>query len=253
MAFGIFDFFSVRGGRPLFLDYHLQRFANSAAGMGMELPMSLEALKKAVETLLKANNTFDAGIRLLLTGGYSSNSFTPTTPNFLILEQAFEYPNPELYANGIGLLTHQYTREIPGVKTTNYVVPILQSQRLREAGAADLLYHNGEQISESARSNFFAVLPGKRIITPAKDVLGGITRQHVLEVAKYTAYHAQEGDLTLADLSNAEEAFLTSTVKGILPVVKIDQKPVGNGKVGPLTQELMAYWEDYVEQYLERL
>jgi len=252
-GFGIFDFFSVRGGKPLFLDFHLQRFIRSAESMGLQVPLDFEALKNTIHQLFKLNNTFDAGIRLVLTGGYSPNSYLPVEPNFFILEQNFTYPDPASYQSGVSLLLHQYTREIPGVKTTNYVVPILQAKKLREAGAYDLLYHDGQEVSESSRSNFFAVLPGKRIITPHHNILKGITRQHVLEVAKFTSYTVEEKSLSLTDLAQAEEAFLTSTTKGILPVIQIDEHLVGNGKVGSLSQELMAYWEDYVEQHLKAL
>ncbi len=252
-GFGIFDFFSVRGGKPLFMDFHLQRFIHSAEGMGLAMPLDFEALKKTIHQLLLLNNTFDAGIRLVLTGGYSPNSYLPTQPNFFILEQNFSYPDQERYRKGVSLLFHQYTREIPEVKTTNYVVPILQAKKLQEAGAFDLLYHDGQEVSESSRSNFFAVLPNQRILTPNRNILKGITRQHVLEVAQFTNYTVAEGPLSLSDLAQAEEAFLTSTIKGILPVVQIDGQWIGNGKIGAVTQELMAYWEDYVDQYLEAL
>ncbi len=252
-GFGIFDFFSVRGGKPLFLDFHLQRFIHSAEGMGLSLPLDSEALKKTIHQLLLLNNTFDAGIRLVLTGGYSPNSYLPSQPNFFILEQNFSYPDPELYSKGVSLLFHQYTREIPAIKTTNYVVSILQAKRLQEAGAYDLLYHDGQEISESSRSNFFVVLPGQRILTSSRNILMGITRQQVLEVAKFTNYTVEEGRLSLSDLAQAEEAFLTSTIKGILPVIQVEGQWIGNGKVGAITQELMAYWDDYVEQYLDAL
>lgn len=252
-GFGIFDYFSIRGGKPLFLDFHLDRFYQSAQGMGMKIPLDKAVLVDTIFQLIKTNQTFDAAFRLVLTGGYSPNSFSPTTPNFIIMEQAFPYPDPSQYEQGVHLLLHQYTREIPEIKTTNYIVPILQAKRLQETGAYDLLYHDGVEVSESSRSNFFAILPDKTIITPVKNILKGITRHHVLEVSKYTNYILKEAPLTLDVLNTAEEAFLTSTTKGILPVIKIDNQKVGSGRVGPVTQELMAYWEDYVDQYLEEI
>lgn len=252
-GFGIFDFLAVHGGRPLFLDDHLQRFERSAQGMKMELPHSVAEIKTIIQQLMLANGTFDAGIRLVLTGGYSENSFLPTTPNFFIMDQTFKKPDPQQYQDGVHLLLHRYIRAIPEVKTTNYTVPILMAPRLKEKGAFEVLYHDGEQISECAVSNFFVVMPGNRIVTPKQNILRGITRQHVLEVAKFTNFTSEEGELSLADLAVAQEAFVSSTTKGILPVIQIDDQKIGDGKVGPVSQELMAYWEDYVEQYLNEV
>lgn len=251
-GFGVFDFFLVKGGKPLFLDAHMQSFFRSAKGLRMSVPHTPEELRAIILEFLRKNNTFDAGIRLVLTGGTSPDGFSVVTPSFFILEEAYPYHAPELYDQGIRLLLHQHVRQTSSVKSTNYIVPILQNAKLREAGAQDLLYHDGQEISESSRANFFAVLPNRRIVTPIKNIFRGVTRQQVLEVARYTNYRIVEDSLTLSDLATASEAFLTSTTNGILPVIQIDGQPIGNGQVGAVSQELMAYWDDYVEQHLDQ-
>jgi branched-subunit amino acid aminotransferase/4-amino-4-deoxychorismate lyase len=109
---------------------------------------------------------------------------------------------------------------------------------LRQAGAEDVLYSHGGVVSEFPRCNFFIVKADNTVVTPAADVLLGITRQKVLELAR-EQYQAIEGVVTLADIGQAREAFLTSTTKRILPVVQVNGQPVGDGKPGDVTKGLL--------------
>ncbi len=250
-GFGIFDFFLVEGGKPVFIDDYIDRFFRSAALLDLEIPMSRQQFKADIFKLIAANGESDAGIRLLLTGGYSDNGYTPVTPNVLILQYPKPAIQPEKFANGVKLLAHQYQRELPEIKTINYVTGIWLRKRLAEAGALEPLYHNGDTISESVRSNFFIVSETGKLITTDQDILRGITRKHLLTVAE-KHIEIEKRPIRLQELKAAREAFLTSSTKGVLPVVQIDDLQIGDGRPGPTTIKLGEAFLKYRQTYLDQ-
>lgn len=221
-GYGIFDFFRLSGNKPLFLDNYLDRFYASADAMRLPVPLDRTAIKTAITALIERNNLPDSGIRLALTGGTSEDGFSIGRPAFLISQQTFTPPSAEQVTNGIKLFTYPYQRQLPQVKTTDYLMAVwLQPERVRQ-GADDILYHQNGLISECPRSNFFIVTSANTLVTPAKNILKGVTRGKVLEVAKQV-FEVEERDIFLDELSTAKEAFITSTTKQVLPVKQIDQ------------------------------
>lgn len=220
-GYGIFDFFRLAGHQPLFLHDHLTRFFASAAGMHLTVPLPAEALETAIFDLIKRNDLPNTGIRLSLTGGYSEDGFNPTNANLVLSQHPFSPPTTTQVQKGIRLFTYPYQRQLPHIKSIDYLMAVwLQPQRSK-AGADDILYHQNGSITESPRSNFFLVTSDERIITPANNVLAGITRKKLLQLAgKHFA--VEERDITMKELANAKEAFLTSTTKQILPVAQVD-------------------------------
>lgn len=249
-GFAIFDFFLFRKGHPLFLDDYLDRFYRSAQLLHMEIPFSKTGFARQILQLIEQNGQQDGGIRLLLTGGYSSDGYTPTDPNVLILQ----YPLPAKTwqpSHGIKLMTHNFLREIPEVKTTNYVTGISLIPELKRRGFDDLLFvENGEWIRESVRSNFFLVLDDQRVVTSGDKVLLGVTRKQVLHLAG-KRYQVEERNVHISEIKQAKEAFFTSTIKGVLPVVQIDDQVIGDGKPGPVAAQLYQDFIAHVEAYLE--
>ena len=110
-----------------------------------------------------------------------------------------------------------------------------------DAGALDLLYHDGERITEAATRELLHRQDG-RIALPTDDVLRGTVGAYVLELARGRP-RGRSGEVTLDDALGADEAFLTSTTRGVVPIVALDDRPIGDGTVGPITRELMAAWE----------
>lgn len=251
-GYGVFDYFFVKNGQPLFFNDYVNRFENSIKMLEMELPISKMELKEQIMALIEANGLSEAAIRLLLTGGYAADGFTPKKPNLLILEHLQKKHPSAIYENGIRLMTHLYLREMPEAKTTNYVTGISLMKRLKQEGAFDVLYHDGQWISESARSNFFIVTYDNVIVTPANGILKGITRKQVLDIAK-NHYKIEERQLHLSELKTAKEVFLSSTTKGTMPVVQVDNIIIGSGKVGSVTTHLKKLYEERVEEYLAEL
>lgn len=220
-GYGIFDFFRLGGHSPLFLDDHLSRFYSSAKGMHLAIPYSKAEMKAFIETLIEKNNLPDTGIRLSLTGGCSEDGFTLAKPNFLMSQHSFFPPTHEQRKTGIKLFTHNFQRQLPHIKSIDYLMAIwLQPLRL-EKKADDILYHQNNIITECPRSNFFIVTTENQIITPAENILKGITRQKAIDIAKKN-YEVVERNVSMEEIATAKEAFITSTTKRILPVRQID-------------------------------
>ncbi|MBL7978096.1 MAG: aminotransferase class IV family protein [Bacteroidetes Order II. Incertae sedis bacterium] len=251
-GYGVFDFMRVVNGIPLFEDRYLARFQHSAALLGLEIPLSITALKAHIYSLIAANGHPSAGLRLVLTGGFSSDSYHPTTPNLIVLDAPYPAPKPEYYTEGVLLIAHPYVREIAEAKTLNYIVPIRALPQIRKAGAFDMLYIDPEGwITESSRSNFFLVTKTGVVVTPHDRILRGITRGVILELAQ-DRYPVEMRPVHIDELQTAQEAFVTSTTNGAVGVVQLDALKIGNGQVGSVTKALhqafLAYGEAYLTQ-----
>ena len=247
-GYGAFDFFLVRNGVPIFAEDHIDRFFYSANYLKLTLPFNKNELLSQIHQLINANNMSEAGIRLQLTGGYASDSYTPNTPNIAILQSPYTPYPAERYQTGVKMMLHEYVREMPEIKLTNYVRGIWLLDQLKAVGASDVLYHKNGEVSESARSNFFIVNEHGKIITPDTNILKGITRKHVLKIARQH-FQVEVRSLKLAELPKAREAFMTSTLKEILPVTRIDDFNIGDGRPGVITLELQDLMKSYKTDY----
>jgi D-alanine transaminase/branched-chain amino acid aminotransferase len=238
-GYGVFDFFKIQDGHPFFLDDYLHRFYQSATLMLLEVPHQPEVLRSMIYTLIEKNNLSQSGIKMILTGGYSTDGYQPSIPNLVITQQEFLLPGSDQLDKGISVITHEYHRELSAAKTINYSMGIWLIDKIRQSKASDVLYRKGGVVSEFPRSNLFIVKDDNTVVTPANGVLAGITRKHVLDLAA-SDYQAIEGVVTLEDVYQAKEAFLTSTTKRIVPIVKVDDKVIGNGKPGLVSRTLLA-------------
>jgi branched-chain amino acid aminotransferase len=245
-GYGIFDFFRVIDNYPLFIEDYLERLYFSSAEMHLTIPVQTEELKSIIFTLINKNNIPESGIKVILTGGYSPDGYQlADKANLIISQKAMTFPPPVFPEEGIKIITHEYLRDKPHVKTINYVVGIWIQNRVKQEKAADVLYHYNGIVSEFPRCNFFIVTHDDTVVTPGEHILEGITRKHVLALAA-KKYKVEVRNITLQEALHAREAFLTSTSKRIVPIGLIDQQVVGDGKPGAVTRQL---FEDLV--YLE--
>jgi len=239
-GYGIFDFLKVEKGVPLFIEEHMERFQNSAKEMNLNLKYSSEELKKMVMKLIAKNDFKRGGMKVILTGGYSSNGYVPSKEtNLVILLSKFKSPSKKTYEEGVKLMLHRHFRQTAMVKTTNYIEPIRIIQKMKDAKAYDVLYHWNGKISESSRSNFFIVKKDNTIVTPVTHVLKGITRKRVLDLARQN-YKVIEKDITMKELKNAKEAFVSSTTKGTL-----------QGKSGKVSAQLNDLLKKQTKNYIK--
>jgi len=236
-SYAIFDFFRTLNGVPLFMEDHLDRFYASANAMHLPVRKTREEIRAIVNELIIRSSLPEAGIRLMLTGGYSTDSYHPAVPNMLITCNPVKTATEADFEKGYSVITYEHQRELPRIKSINYLMAVWLQPLLQEKQADDMIYHREGILTEFPRSNVFIVTKDQRLVTPARNILYGITRKNVMALA--AAYMpVEERDITVDELLNASEVFLTSTTKKILPVLKVDEKPVGNGQPGVITREL---------------
>jgi D-alanine transaminase/branched-chain amino acid aminotransferase len=222
---------------PLFLNDHLQRFYNSAAYMHLPVKYDMQALSAIIHESIEKSSIPEAGVKIMLTGGYSPDSYRPAEPNLVITCNPVAISTANDFERGYSIITHQYQRELPHVKSINYLMAVWLQPLVKEKQADDLLYYTNESVTEFARSNVFIVTPDAKLVTPEKNILHGITRKNVLSLAS-GMIPVEVRDITIDELANAPEVFLTATTKRILPILKINGRIVGNGKVGEITAKL---------------
>ncbi len=237
-GYGIFDFFRVVEGEPVFLEDHLQRFFRSAATMRLPINVTAESLEQLVGEIIDRNQLQEGGIKLLLTGGNSPDGYSIGNPNFVISAVPLLFnraPGPPLR-----LMSLEHARQLPGVKTIDYLMAIWMQPRLQEAGVQDILYHKDGKVAECPRANFFIVSDNGEVYTPKTGVLAGITRKKLLET-DLPGIRAVERDFGLQEAKAAAEAFVTSSTKQVYPVGAIDGEKIGSGEMGPVTRRLSDY------------
>jgi branched-chain amino acid aminotransferase len=246
-GYGIFDFLRITDGVPLFLEDHLDRFYRSADKMRLSIPLNRDEMRSTIKELLQKNGLAHAGIKLLLTGGPSSDGYSLTgTPNLLISEQLIPSPPDTIFLPGYKLLSYPHRRQVPEVKTTDYLMAIHLQPWVKENGADDILYHQHGIISECPRSNFFIVTKDDVLVTPSENILKGITRKQLLSIASGINVPVEERDVSLNDVRHAKEAFITSSTKRLIPVIKLDDHlfaPFSQNSVTARLYNAFKEWE----------
>ena len=236
-GYAIFDFLKTLDNRPVFLEEHLDRFFRSAERMRLETGLSAGVLRGRINELLQKNQLPDSGVRLTLTGGYAADAYSISRPNLVISQAPLTaVPTADL-PSAIRLVSYPHIRQLPDVKTIDYLMAIWLKPFILEQGADDVLYHLDGIITECPRSNVFILTGSHRLVTPSRNILQGIIRGKVIELARRQVA-VEERDLTLEELYTASEAFITSTGKHIWPVANVDGKSIGNGVAGPFTASL---------------
>jgi len=242
-GFGIFDFMRTYNRKFFRIDDNIERFSRSASILGLKLPVSEKKLKTILAEGLKRNKNGDIGVRLVLTGGKSKDFITPGKPDFFVLfSKAIMLPD-NCYEQGVSIVTEPSRRLFAQAKSLNYLAAVRAMARANQVGAIEALYIDPpsakhRHIYECTTSNFFAVINGK-IVTPEDDILHGITRKAVLEMAEDMKLPLELRPIELYEIAKFDEAFLTAANKGVVPIVKIDRKNIGNGAPGPITKKLV--------------
>lgn len=246
-GYGMFDYFRTYNGIPFRWDDYWSRFENSAKLLKLPLPVTQEETAKIMADLFALSGEKEVAFRFVLTGGYAPDSVSVVKPNFLIRTEPLPKDNPAGLLEGIKVLPYVYVRDLPEIKTTNYVHMVLMADELKKAGAADLLFHKDGEISELTRSNFF-IFKGDTLVTSDNNILKGITRKVILELAE-GKFKVEIRPIMLTELSEADEAFTTSSTKWVMPIVKIGDQEVGDGKAGKNTLVLQELFKQVVADW----
>lgn len=246
---GVFEGIRSYSGRVFRLEQHVDRLYDSARGIHLEIPMSKADMAKAVIDTLKANELVDAYIRLIVTRGAGSLGLDPrktTDPQIIIITDSISLYPAELYESGLKIITAGTMRNHPSalnprIKSLNYLNSIMAKIEGTNAGCLEalMLNHKGE-VSECTGDNIFIVRKGE-VHTPSIDagILEGITRDAVIEIARGAGLTVVERTMDRHDIYTADECFLTGTAAEVIPVVELDGRPIGTGKPGPITGDLL--------------
>jgi branched-chain amino acid aminotransferase len=246
-GYGLFDYFRTYNNRPFQWDWYWERFERSAKLMRLPNPISKEEAYQVVLSLIQKCGLDDCGIRFVLTGGYSEDSMKMSQPNLLIISEDIHPVKASEYENGIKVISHEYVRDYPDIKSTDYKHLMILQPDIKEAGATDVLFYKRGYISELSRSNIFMV-KNEVLITPNRKILRGITRRFVLELAKGN-FKVEERNVELKELLEADEIFTTSSTKKVLGITQIDNKVISNGKIGSKTKFLLDLVNEKVKNW----
>lgn len=248
-GYGVFDYTRSYNGKPFKLYEHVLRLQRSAAAIDLQLPWSTEALLSIVQTTFDRNGYADAGIRIVATGGTSDDFMTPQgEPSLLVMITPITSSQAEAQASGVKITTVETDRILPTVKSINYMMAIVAVEQAKTQGAIEAIYRTTDGLlTEGTRANLF-VFKGNQLITPRQDVLLGITRSVVMEIAE-DDFEVVEGPIHYEDIVNGivDEVFITSSTKELLPVIQVDSLQIGNGKPGVKTQKLISLFHTYIE------
>jgi branched-chain amino acid aminotransferase len=253
----VFEVFRTYHGVPFAERAHLERLARSAELLMISLPVSLEALSTEIRDTLRAVGRGDWYVRVVITRGSGPLTYDPstaTTPLRVIIVAPLSVPPSEYYERGVAVALMHASRptddeRASGAKASNYLANLLAVHEAKQKGAQEaLMLGRRGQILEGASSNVFVVTDGK-VRTPQLEpgILGGITRATILAGASAEGLEIEETEIRPEDLYGADEAFITSSIREVMPVVSADGCRIGAGVPGPVTRRLCAAYRRAVE------
>lgn len=251
----VYETLRTAGGRVLELGSHLDRLRHSAEGIAFELPFSDAQITAALHETLAAAGNLDSRIRVVVTRGtgpIALDTREVESSVLVIMVSPIEVPSAEEYKRGISaVLVGREGAIRPGLKTGNYLGNILALRHAHAQGAVDAIMCNERgEVAEGATSNLFMVVDGS-VHTPslASGLLAGITRSVVIGLLEQRlGIPTCERSITADELSVADELFLTSSVRGVMPVTTLGGRTVGDGTAGPVTRRVQAVYEDFLAQ-----
>jgi len=253
---GVYDTCCAWSGKIFKLDQHIDRFFDSAKAVAIEIPVSKSKLKEVIITTVRKNELRSAYIKMIVTRGVGEMPLLSPyecNPSLIVFAKPYlSLSGGHAVEKGITVKTSAL-RKIPPecwdprIKAVNYLNHVLMRYEANEAGADDALELGTDgYVAEAPGYNVFVVKKGN-LYTPKENILLGITRETIFELASKMNLKVVEGRLTLFDFYTADEAFFCSTAGGIFPVVKVDGHSVGNGTPGTITKRLMDDYHHLLE------
>ena len=247
----VFEVTRTAQRRPLFFAEHLLRLEQSARLLSMHVP-DRATLAAACRAVVEKFPDSECYLRVIVTRGSGPLDLDPAvadTPRLVVLGKSLRLPDAALYAHGATLVTVTPAdcgvRMLPAAKSSNYLPSVMALHVARKRQAYEALLCDGDgAITEGASSNFFIVRSGTLLTPPLSlGLLSGITRAAVLRMAQQHGVPTREARFTAEDAERADEAFLTSSVRGVLPVTRLNDQALGSGQPGPITRQLLAAYD----------
>jgi branched-chain amino acid aminotransferase len=258
----VYEVLRTYGLAPFELPRHLERLSRSAARIGLDLPWERERLARQIERTIEASrgadpedpeaapwNRGERSVRVVATRGAAEEARAwgvDPAPRLAIAVAPLRGPAAAAYRQGVSciLVPARVPRADPQAKTGGHLAEALAARDAAAAGVHEALFQDGGLVTEGASSNVFRVKGGRVETPPAGGVLPGVTRALVLAIAREAGLPAVEREISVADLESADEIFITSTSREVLPVTFLGARRVGSGSPGPVTGRLHALFRD---------
>lgn len=249
-GYGVFDFMITYNRRPFRLKQHVQRLHNSANEIGLKLRHSVEQICAIVEeTVQKNDHHQESNVRIVYSGGVSSDGVTPEGNGILMVMVTPRHELPRWwYTEGAKIITVDMERYMPLAKSTNYLSAVYALEQARKQDAIESIYvdRNGRILEGTTSSIFF--FKNGTLITPDDDILPGVTRSVVLDLVE-GEFEVALRDIQGSELDTMDEVFLTASNKEVVPVVQVNGLTIGDGRPGRNTQVVLQRFRDYTDAY----
>jgi len=251
---GCFEGIRIYNGRVFRLTEHIERLYESARSICLTIPISIAEMEKATVETVAANKLRDGYIRLVITRGVGPLGLNPyqcPTPSIVIIASGINLYAKEKYETGLNLITCATRRPPPAalspqVKSLNYLNNIMAKIECIQAGCEEGIMLNEQgYVAECTGDNIFVIKKGQ-VYTPtiASGALNGITRMAVIEVMQEMGLTIHEVTMTRHEIYTADECFLTGTAAEVIPAVQYDRRPIGDGKPGKMTAEIIKKFKE---------
>ena len=253
----VYEVIRTANGRLFTATEHLERLRRSAEAVRLEVPLTNEQFIEEMRQSHEASGNEESYIRLILTRGAGEIDLHPQTcgrPNCIFIVKPLTVWPEEYYKQGVkvslvSIHRNPSTALSPEIKSGNYLNNVIALMQAHDADAQEGIMLNPDGwVTEGTTSNIWIVRKGTALTPSMKyGLLPGITREMIFEMARAGSAFASEAQINGQDLLAAEEAFITSTTRGIMPVRQVDDKKIGSGQLGPVTQQLMSLLDERLQ------
>jgi branched-chain amino acid aminotransferase len=254
----IYETLRTYGQKPFLFSRHFARLERSANSVFMKLPWERATTQDEVKKTIAAAGPGEHRVRITVTRGVGEVGPDPETcesPNVVIFVTPFHEPPASLYENGVDIVVSSFyrSRQLGDAKTGNLLRAVLAIREANQAGAFEAITLTADgKISDGITSNLWLV-QGNRLLTPSFEsgILEGITRAVVLDLARRAGLEVVEDLLDLSEVDKSNELFLTSSTREIVPIVRVADKPVGDGRPGPVAKKLLDAYRSEIDVLLQ--
>jgi branched-chain amino acid aminotransferase len=251
---GVYETLRTYNGQPFLFDRHMRRLRKSAGMLALEIPLEDEQIDARFRDTMRTAGLGDSAereayIRILVTRGVGELTYDPAAtpiPSVVVIVKPNVEPPREVFERGVRVSLVPIVRNHPGsvnplIKSNNLLNNALAMQEaFRHGGFEGVMRNYKGELAECTQSNLFTVKNGAALTPPINaGLLPGITREFLFEVGRDLGIEVREAVLKDDDLLGADESFLTSTTREVVPIVRVDDRPIGSGKPGPVTLALL--------------
>ncbi|SFE21974.1 D-alanine transaminase [Lentibacillus persicus] len=241
---GVYEVIGVYDGTPLMMDEHMERLERSARELRLDLPAPVKDIKANLEKLVEANELEEGIIYMQISRGIASREHAFPEPGTQAVTVAYtreETRQSDLEDNGGTAVLAEDIRWLRcDIKTLNLLPNVMAKQKAVENDAVEAILHRGNTVTEASASNVFIVKDGELYTHPADNyILNGITRRKIIQLSGELGIKVNEQTYTVDDLLNADEVFISATKQDIVPILKVDDQTIGDGRAGKITHKIL--------------